>query len=154
MVKRWLPVGVLAVVLFAVNVVSRLIVRLGYDGSESAQGVASMVMFGTIAVIMAAVTFVVARRRPVGRWLPDLAAAGGAALLLTIFVGPFISGDAPFSGGAGNFFEQVWLYAAFAGGGALIGFLVVTALGLDYRSQSLKRYAQQKLARPRRAVRR
>jgi hypothetical protein len=56
--------------------------------------------------------------------------------------------------GAGVFFSQVWLYAAFVGGGALIGFLIATALGQDYKSKSLKRYAEARLAKPRRVIRR
>jgi hypothetical protein len=32
--------------------------------------------------------------------------------------------------------------------------MIMTALGQDYRSQSLKRFAEAKLARPRRVVRR
>jgi hypothetical protein len=152
--QRWLPVGVLALVLFAINAVTRLIVRFGFSGDEQAQSRASFVMFGLIGVLLGALAFVRAGREPVGRWLADLGTAAAVALLLTLFVGPFISGSTPLAGGAGDFFAQVWLYIGCAGGGMLLGYLLVTALGWDHRSQSLKRFAEARLARPRRVVRR
>lgn len=154
MKDRWLPVGVLAGVLFAVNVVARLTTRLGFDGRHEVQDRVSLVMFAVIALILAVVAGIWARRWPTARWVPALGAAILVALALTVFVGPFISGNSPFAGGAGQFFSQIWLYAGFAGAGTLLGHLVVTALGLDYRSQSLKRYAEVKRAKPRRVVRR
>lgn len=154
MKDRWLPVGVLAGVLFAVNVIARLITRLAFDGRPEVQDRVSLGMFAVIALILAVVAGTWARRWPAARWAPDLAVAILVALALTVFVGPFISGSSPFAGGAGEFFSQIWLYAGFAGAGAVVGYLVVTALGLDYRSQSLKRYAEVKRAKPRRVVRR
>lgn len=154
MKDRWLPIGVLAGVLFAVNVAARLVARLGFNDDGEAQDRISLGMFVVIGLILAIMAFVWGRRHPTGRWIGDVGAAALAAMLLTIFVGPFISGDTPFEGGAGEFFSQVWLYAGFAIGGSLIGFLILVALGLDYRSQSLKRFAETKLAKPRRPVRR
>ena len=154
MKDRWLPVGVLAGVLFAINVVARLIIRFGFDGDDEMSDRISLVMFAVIGLILAGVAFVVGRRQPVARWSGDVAAAVLVALVLTIFVGPFLSGNEPFSNGAGEFFVQIWLYAGFAGGGTLLGFLLVTALGLDHRSQSLKRFAEIRQAKPRRVVRR
>ena len=43
-----------------------------------------------------------------------------------------------------TFFAQIWLYLLATGAGLLIGYLVLTALGRDYRSQQLKRYAEVK----------
>jgi hypothetical protein len=154
MKDRLLPVGALAGALFAVNVVARLVTRLAFGDRPEVQDRVSLVMFAVIALILAVVAATWARNSPTTRWVPDLAAAVLVALALTVFVGPFISGSHPFAGGAGQFFSQIWLYAGFAGGGAVLGFLVVTAFGLDYRSQSLKRYAETKRAKPRRVVRR
>ena len=154
MKDRWLPVGVLAGVLFAVNVIARLVTRLAFGDRPVVQDRVSLVMFAVIALILAVVAGTWARRSPTARWLPDIAAAVLVALALTVFVGPFISSSQPFAGGAGEFFSQIWLYAGFAGAGAALGFLVITAFGLDYRSQSLKRYAENKQAKPRRVVRR
>ncbi|GAA4694217.1 hypothetical protein [Phytohabitans rumicis] len=154
MKDRWLPIGVLAGVLFAVNVAARLVARVGFDNKTEAQDRISLGMFVVIGLILATMAFIWGRRHPTARWIADIGAAALAAMLLTIFVGPFISGDTPFAGGAGEFFSQVWLYGGFAIGGSLVGYLLLVALGLDYRSQSLKRYAETKLAKPRRPVRR
>jgi hypothetical protein len=154
MKDRWLPVGVLAGVLFAVNVAARLVARIWFNDDTEAGDRISLGMFVVIGLILAATVFVWGRRRPTGRWIADIGAAALVAMLLTIFVGPFISGDTPFEGGAGEFFSQIWLYGGFAIGGSLVGYLILVALGLDYRSQSLKRFAETKLAKPRRPVRR
>ncbi|MFG2012657.1 hypothetical protein ACGFNF_26685 [Micromonospora sp. NPDC048868] len=155
MSERWRAIGVLAVALFAVNVVARLITRFGFDGDDTAAADrVSLGMFVVIGLALAAVAFVWGRRRPVSAWGADLAAAVGIALLLTVLVGPLLVGDNPFGGGAGTFFAQIWLYLAAAGVGVLLGYLLLTALGLDYRSQSLKRYAELRATKPRRVVRR
>jgi FtsH-binding integral membrane protein len=144
----------LAVGLFGVNVVARLVTRLAFNGNTAAADRASMVMFAVIGVVLAVVVFVRARREPVDRWVLEVSGAAMLAMLLTVFIGPFISGSGPFASGAGAFFSQIWLYSGFAIGGTLVGYLLVTALGWDYRSQSLKRYAERGLSKPRRVVRR
>ncbi|MCL7460030.1 hypothetical protein AB0I85_00960 [Micromonospora echinofusca] len=154
MSERWRGTAVLAVALFAVNVVARLVTRFGFDGDDTAADRVSLGMFMVIGLVLAAVAFVWGRRRPVAAWGADLAAAVGVALLLTVLVGPLLVGDNPFGGGAGTFFAQIWLYLAAAGVGVLLGYLLLTALGLDHRSQSLKRYAELRATKPRRVVRR
>ncbi|MFK3982957.1 hypothetical protein ACI2K4_21595 [Micromonospora sp. NPDC050397] len=154
MKDRWLRVGVLAAVFFLINVIARLVIRFGFPDDVEASDRLSLGMFALIGLILATIAFVVGRRQPVSRWGADAAVAVLGAMALTVIVGPFVSGSYPFANGAGEFFSQIWLYAAFAGAGAVLGFLLVTALGLDYRSQSLKRYAENKLAKPRRVVRR
>ncbi|BCL13834.1 hypothetical protein [Micromonospora sagamiensis] len=151
---QWRPIGVLAGVLFAVNVVARLVARFAFDEDPVAADRVSLVMFLVIGVILAAVTFNWARRSAVSRWGGDLAAAVGAAMLLTVLVGPLLVGNNPFAGGAGTFFAQIGLYLLATGAGILTGYLIATALGVDYRSQQLKRYAEVKSAKPRRPVRR
>jgi hypothetical protein len=152
--QRWMSIAMLAVGLFAINVIARLVIRLGFDDNDTAQDRVSIVMFAVIGIVLAVVTFVRAQRALPSSWLPDLAAAALGGMLLTILVGPFISGDSPFSAGAGNFFSQVWIYGGFAIVGTLLGYWVATMLGRDYRSQSLRAFAQAKTAKPRRVVRR
>jgi hypothetical protein len=152
--QRWLPVGVLAGVLFAVNVVARLVTRFGFDGDVEVSDRVSLGMFAVIGVILAVLAFVWGRPHPVARWSGDVAVAVLMAMALTILVGPFVSGSHPFADGAGSFFAQVGLYVGFAGGGTLVGYLLLVATGLDHRSQSLKRFAERKQAKPRRVVRR
>ena len=153
--QRWFPIAALAVGLFAINVVTRLVIRLGFNGDDGAESRASVVMFALIGLTLAVWTFLAAQRRAPLAWLvPDLVLGAAGGLLLTVLIGPFISGGQPFSGGAGNFFFQVWLYAGFAIVGTLLGYWVAVLSGRDYRSRSLTAYAQRSAARPRRPVRR
>jgi len=152
--ERWLPVGGLAVGLFAINVAARLIARLWFNGDAAAADRITLVMLLAVGLTSLVAAALWSRRVPLGRWSADLAAASLVGLLLAIFVGPFISGTTPFADGAGEFFKQVWQWAGFSGVGAALGFMIMTALGRDYRSQSLKRFAEAKLAKPRRVVRR
>ncbi|SCG34081.1 hypothetical protein [Micromonospora halophytica] len=151
---RWRTIGVLAGALFAVNVVARVIIELGFDGNDTAADRVSLGMFVVLGLILAAVVFAQGRERPAGSWGADVGAAVLIALALTVLVGPLLVGDNPFGGGAGLFFAQIWLYLLATGAGVAVGYLVLTALGLDHRSQQLKRYAEIKAARPRRVVRR
>jgi hypothetical protein len=154
MKARWLPVGVLAGALFAINVMARLAVRWWFEKDAEAADRISLLMLVGVGVAGLVAAGLWGRRHPVGRWVADLSAAAAVGLALSVFVGPFISSTTPFADGAGEFFKQIWLWAAFVGGGAGLGFMIITALGLDYRSQSLKRFAQAKMAKPRRPVRR
>ncbi|MDT5040161.1 MAG: hypothetical protein QOE51_1146 [Actinoplanes sp.] len=152
--QRWFPIAVLGVGLFAINVVARLVIRIGFNDDDTAQNRASFVMFAVIGLVLAVVTFRRSQRVAPSGWLPDLTGAAVLGLLLTILVGPFISGDTPFANGAGSFFSQIWLYAGFAIVGTLLGYWIATAFGRDYRSRSLKAFATAKTSKPRRPVRR
>ena len=152
--QHWVRIGLLAAALFAVNVIARVVIRIGFSEDEAAQNRVSIIMFAVIGIVLAIVTFLRAQRVPPSSWLPELAAAALGGMLLTILVGPFISGDSPFEAGAGNFFSQVWLYGGFAIVGTLLGYSVATMLGRDYRSKSLAAFARAKTAKPRRVVRR
>jgi hypothetical protein len=152
--QRWFPIAALAVGLFAINAVTRLVIRLWFNGNDTAESRASIVMFSLIGLAMALVTFLRAQQVAPSEWLPQSAGGAIGGMMLTILVGPFISGSAPFSGGAGNFFSQVWLYGGFAIVGTLLGYWTATALGRDYRSRSLKAFAQARATKPRRPVRR
>jgi hypothetical protein len=151
--QRWFPAAALAVGLFAINVASRLVIRLGFSGNQTAEDRASVIMFGLIGLALAVVTFLRSQRVPPGTWLWEIGFGAVAGMLLTIGIGPFVSGNQPFAGGAGNFFSQVWLYAGFAIVGTLLGYWVATALGRDYRSRSLAAYVRGRAAKPRRVVR-
>lgn len=152
--QRWFPIAVLAVGLFAINVVTRLVIRLGFHDSDTAEDRASLIMFALIGLALAVTAFFRAQQVRPSAWLPDIVFGAVGGMLLTVVVGPFISGDQPFAGGAGNFFSQIWLYGGFAIVGILLGYWIATALGRDYRSKSLKAYSQARAAKPRRVVRR
>ncbi|SCE80195.1 hypothetical protein GA0074695_1234 [Micromonospora viridifaciens] len=152
--ERWRAVGVLAAALFVVNVVARLVIKFGFPDNDTANSRVSLAMFLVIGLILAVLAFRWGTDRPVGRLAGDLAAAVGVALALTLFVGPLLVGDSPFAGGAGTFFAQIWFYLAATAAGVLVGYLGLTALGRDYRSRQLERFAELKAAKPRKVVRR
>jgi hypothetical protein len=152
--ERWLPVGVLAGVLFGVNVVARLVTRFGFHNDTEASDRISLGMFAVLGLILAVTAFRWGRRTPLARWSGDVAVAVLVAMVLTVLVGPFLNGSQPFADGAGAFFSQIWLYLGCTAFGTLIGYLLLIALGWDYRSESLKRYAELQRSRPRRVVRR
>jgi hypothetical protein len=152
--QRWVWIAVVALGLFAINVIARLAIRIGFSGDDNAENRVTIVMFAVIGLALAVVTFLRAQQKRPSQWLPEIAAAAIGGMLLTILVGPFISGDGPFASGAGNFFAQVWLYGGFAIVGTLLGYWIATALGRDYRSKALKAYSQTRAAKPRRVVRR
>jgi hypothetical protein len=136
--QRWFRIAVLAVALFAINAVARLVVRLGFDDSDAAQNRATIVMFALVALVLGGLTFIRCQRVKASDWLPD--------------VGPFLSGSDPFANGAGDFFAQIWLYSGCAIAGTVLGYWVAVMLGRDYRSKSLKAFTQSRAARPRRVV--
>jgi tryptophan-rich sensory protein len=151
---RWRPVFLLAGVLFAINAVVRFIVWQLGTKSDTKQIMLGLFGLGAVTLIMAVAGWRWGRRYPMSRVTPDLSVVVAVGCLLTVLIGPFAGGSAPFREGAGFFFGEIWQYLAFAGGGAIVGLLILIALGLDYRSQALKRYAETKMAKPRRVVRR
>lgn len=151
---RWRRIGLLAAGLFAITVVARLVSRFWAGDNESRQDLLAWLAFGAVALLLAVVAFIWGRRFPMGRVILELGGAALVGCLLAVLVGPFLSGGAPFRGGAGNFFAGVWLYAAFAITGSALGLIALMALGLDYRSVALKRFEQMARAKPRRPVRR
>ncbi|WP_127497948.1 hypothetical protein [Actinoplanes solisilvae] len=153
--QRWFPIAALAIGLFAVNVVARLVTRFGFDGDDDAGGRITIIMFSLVGLVLAVYTFLVSQRRRPSEWLaPDLVFGVAGAMLLTLVAGPFISGDQPFSGGSEGFFSQIALYAGFAGAGVLVGYWIAVTLGRDYRSRALRAYTETRQAKPRKIVRR
>lgn len=152
--ERWQPVGILAGALFAANVIARLVVRLGFAHTASNQTRVGLVAMSAVALVMGVAAYYWARLYPVPRVLADLAVAAAAACLLSVLVGPFAGGSAPFREGVAFFFGQIGQYLAFAAGGTVLGLLIVMAMGQDWKSQAWKRYAESMRAKPRRVVRR
>jgi hypothetical protein len=154
MKERWLPVGALAVGLFAINVVGRVIAKFWGDGNDDREIRVGLVALGVIGLTMLVAATVWVRRHPMPRVWADLGFAAGAACLVSVLVGPFLVGEQPFAEGAGLFFRQIWWYAGIALGAGVLGGLIVMTMGKDWKSQAWKRYADRAVARPRRVVRR
>lgn len=153
MVRRWLWIGVVGAVLFALNVVNRLWVRIGSVEDPERQEVIGLYSLIAMALVMAVVAVLWGRQRPGGEVVADLAGAGVLGILLTVVAGPFVSGGTPNGDGITETMAQLGLLAAFIGGGALAGMCLLIMLGKDYRSRSLARFAASKLSKPQRVVR-
>jgi hypothetical protein len=148
MKERWLPVGVIAGVLFVINVVARWVAK-GIDDADE-QSLAGFVTLGVIGLVFLGAAVYWGRTRPIWRVIADLAAAGGAACLLSVFIGPLLAGESPFANGAGEFFAQIWFYGAVFAVGTGLGLAGLVAFTADYRSKQLKSFAERSKAHPRR----
>jgi hypothetical protein len=154
MKERWLPVGLLAVVLFAVNVAGRLAAKFWADGDDDKEIRVGLIALGVIGVVVLVMAVRWVQRRPMLRAWADLAFAVGAACLASVLLGPLVVGDAPVAEGAGLFFRQIWWYLGITIVAAGLGTLAVMTLGKDWKSQAWKRYADQATSRPRKVARR
>lgn len=153
--ERWQPVGIVAGVLFVVNLIARLVVRAtaGKDATVDKQTTVGLIALLAVGAVMIGVAYWWARRYPMPRVLGDLAVAAFVGCLLSALIGPFISGSSPFGDG-GLFFAQLFYYLAVCAGGVFFGLVAVMAAGQDYKSQAWKRYSERVQAKPRRVVRR
>ena len=154
MKERWLPVGLLAVVLFAVNVAGRVVAKFWADGNDDKEIRVGLVALAVIGVAVLGVTVRWVQRHPIPRVWADLAFGVGAACLASVLLGPFLVGEQPFDEGAGLFFRQIWWYLGIGLVAAGLGMLVVMTLGRDWKSRAWKRYAEQATSKPRKVVRR
>nr|BFE63311.1 hypothetical protein GCM10020063_078370 [Dactylosporangium thailandense] len=154
MKERWLPVGLVAGGLFVVNLVARLVVRIAAGDDDAKQITIGLWALFAVGAVMIPVAFWYGRRVPMIRVIGELGLAVVVACLLAVLIGPFVSGVGPFSNGVGLVFRQFFYFVGLSAIGAVIGLLVLMTTGLDYRSQSWKRYIEHAGTKPRKAVRR
>jgi hypothetical protein len=151
---RWQRIGALAAALFAINAAARLVTRLAHgDGTPddlAALDRLGWISWAAVALVVAVAAGWWARLRPIGTVAADLGAAVGVAGLLYVVVGPFISAPPRFQTGLGGSIEMLAIYTGVAAVGALVGSLLVIALGRDHRSRELRRFAESRTSRPRR----
>ena len=147
MKERWLPVGLVAGGLFLVNVVARLVVRFGAGDDDSKQVTIGLWALFAVGAVMIPVAFWYGRRHSMIRVVGDLGLAVVIACLLAVLVGPF-------GNGVGLVFRQFFYFVGLSAIGAVLGLLALMTTGLDYRSQSLKRYIERAETKPRKIVRR
>jgi hypothetical protein len=151
--SRWLPIGIVALALFAVNLAARLITYRGHFAKESQQMTIAIVAVSAVGILLVVAAGWWAVRFPLGRLVADLGAAVGLAAILSITVGPYVGGSTPFANGLGYFVGQFMLFLGLAAVGTLLGFLGVVAMGKDWKSRGLRRYEQNYRAKPHRTVR-
>ncbi|MEV6926010.1 hypothetical protein AB0M46_16155 [Dactylosporangium sp. NPDC051485] len=154
MKERWLPVGLVAGGLFLVNVIARLVVRFGAGDDDAKQITIGLWALFAVGAVMIPVAFWYGRRRPMLHVVGELGAAVVAACVLAVLIGPFVSGVGPFSNGVGLVFRQFFYFVGLSAIGAVVGLLLLMTLGLDYRSQSWKRYVDRVGTKPRKVIRR
>lgn len=158
MFQRWRAAGILALVLFALNVAGRWTAKLlkaeNQAALDSKKSVAGFVLIAIIGLLFIAMTVYWGRIRPFAAVLQDLGAAALASCLLAVFVGPLTVGESPFENGAGAFFSQILTWFGLAIGGTFLGYMGLVAFTADYRSKQLKRFAERSKAVPKRVVRR
>lgn len=153
MSERWRRIGILAAGLCVIVVIGRLVARFFAEDNPGRQDLFAWIAFGAIAVALGVSAALWGRQYPMGAVVLDLGAAALIGCLFSAFIGPLLSTGSPFASGAGIFFKTIWLYAGIAIGGALLGLLVITAAGQDYRSRALRRFSQTARAKPNRPVR-
>src|SRR5690606_32150732 len=119
--KRWLRVGLVALVIFAVNVIARAVTEIGDVTEESTL---DLIAYGGLAVV--GVVLIVAGawwavQYPFVRLFFDLGAASVAFALLSIFIGPLFVGNSPFASGPSYIVGQFLLLVGVALGAVLLG---------------------------------
>ena len=137
--KRMIPAALVALGLVVLNIAARVIVEVtGQADDPDAQFTIGLYATVGMALVTLAVTAVWGTRRPVDRLVSELGAAVLAAVLVSVFVAPLVVGGNPFSGGASWIFIQLLFFGGVCGAGALLGYLIITIVALDYRSQNLR----------------
>jgi predicted cobalt transporter CbtA len=152
--ERWLPVGLLAVGMFAINVLGRVVAKVWGDGDDDREIRVGLIALLAIGVVMFVAAIRWVRRYPMQRVWADLLTAAGAACAASVLIGPLLVGEQPFAEGAGLFFRQIWWYAGITLVSGCLGGLIVMSMGKDWKSQAWKRYADRVGAKPRKVVRR
>ncbi|MFD0560420.1 hypothetical protein FB566_3928 [Stackebrandtia endophytica] len=138
--KRMIPAALVALGLFVLNVAARVIVELtGQADDADAQFTIGLYATIGMALVALVVTAIWGTRKPVDRLFAELGPAIGVAVLLSVLVAPLLVGGNPFVGGPGWIFIQLLFFAGVTGLGALLGYLIITIVALDYRSQNLRR---------------
>ncbi|HEY1489265.1 MAG TPA: hypothetical protein VGF84_24380 [Micromonosporaceae bacterium] len=162
--SRYKPIAIVAGLLFLTGAVGALI-SSGPLTTSSGQTTAGLVVFILIGLVMCVTAYLWAVRYPLHRVVPDLGLMIVFSCVASILLLPLIGnitakgkwrwgGANPFAGGAGLFFDKIWLYLGCTLVGAVIGWLISIALGKDYRSKALKNFTATASAKPRRVVRR
>jgi hypothetical protein len=144
--NRWVRVGLVALGIFVINALARLISRLTQDDAASAanSGVdkISIIGAGAVVLLMAVMGALWAVRHPFSRMVFDLGAAVIGGALLSLLIAPFVGGSKPFDEGLGTFVGEFLQFIGLGALGVLLGFLAMIAFGKDWKSRGLRRYEE------------
>jgi hypothetical protein len=153
-ILRWREVGIIALVLFAINLGGRIWaknMKAANDAVlENRQAKAGLIALALIGLVFFGMALYWGRIRSMWQTCTELGFAAVAACLLSIFVGPFLVGKSPFDGGAGNFLAQIWWWSGLAIVGVGLAYIGLVSFAIDYKSKQLKSYADRAKAQPKR----
>jgi len=151
---RWTPVLLVAVGLFVINVISRVI--LWATGVQSDVRMTEVGLYSMLAMSLVGgyAGFRWAKRYEIVRVVGEVGAAIVIGTLLAVFVGPLIVGLSPVDGGTGIVLRQLGLCFAVCAFGAAVGLMIVLAMGADRKSRAWKAQEQRLRAKPRRVAKR
>ena len=150
MKQRWVVVGILALALFAVNGIARLIVWLAGIADDQDQILAGLVSSAVAGLLAVAAGIRWGYLYPMPRVAGDLAVAIVAGALLAVLVGPFFAGSTPLVEGVGFAFRQFLFVAGVLGFGAVLGVLLCMTAGKDWKSRGWKAHEERYRSRPKR----
>jgi hypothetical protein len=140
--NRWVMVGVVALAIFLINGISRLISRLAFSDNASGADPMAYIGAGAVILLMIGAGIYWAIRYPFSRIFFDLAAAAVAGALLSLIIGPFIGGTVPFKEGLASFVGEFLQFLGLAAIGVFLGFVGTIVAGKDWKSRGLKRYEE------------
>jgi len=151
---RWTPVVLVALALFVINVIGRVVVyAAGIDGDQQ-MFMASLYSMIAMAVVAGYAGFRWTRRYEIVRVVGEVGLAIILGSLLTTMVSPLFVGLNPFSGGASIYLRMLGVCFVLCAIGALVGSLIVLAVGQDRTGRAWKYQEQRLRAKPRRTAKR
>jgi hypothetical protein len=151
--QRWLAVGLLALGIFVINVIARVVTKQ-FDIVDAA----NQIKVASVGIIAMGVLLIGAGawwavRYPFSRLFFDIGTAVLVGALLSLILGPYAGGSKPFVEGLGAFVGQMLLFIGIGALGVFLGFAAMVTFGKDWRSRRLERYETTITRRPRRPVR-
>jgi hypothetical protein len=159
--NRWVRVGLVALGIFVINALARLISRLTQDDTVAVDPTAStgvdkisLLGAGAVVLFMAVMGALWAVRHPFSRMVFDLGAAVIGGALLALLVAPFVGGSKPFDEGLGTFVGELLQFIGLGALGVLLGFLAMIVFGKDWKSRGLRRYEENYKRKTHKIVRR
>jgi len=151
---RWTPVVLVALALFVINAVGRVVVWAAGLNGDDQMFMASLYSMLAMALVSGYAGFRWTRRYESVRVVGEVGFAIIVGGLLTTLVSPLFVGLDPFSGGPSIVLRQLGVCFAICALGAIVGALIVLAMGQDRRARAWKYQEQRLRAKPRRAAKR
>lgn len=151
---RATPVLLVALALFAINAISRVILWATGITDDTEMTVAGFYSMLAMVLVTGYAGFRWTRRYEMTRVVGEVAGAMVLGTLLAVLVSPLLVGLNPLTGGLGIVLRQLGLCFGICVLGAFVGMLIVLAMGQDRKSRAWKYQEQRLTSKPRRAAKR